>query len=459
MASLSPPDRYHAAYGILFLQGVGALLPWNVFITAASYFGERLKETSVHASFLNWFSLAFNLSTLFMVALNAAWLRPYLPRPRTKIIVSLTGIAIVLLVTAILVKCSTVVGTRFFAITISSIVGASICSAYLQEGLFEITALFPGIYTQAVMTGQSMAGFLVSLSGFVLTWLHPVQQIPSTTTPYTPWTTEGDAETSAFIYFLVALATVGLAWGSILCFFRLSFTKHYLLSPQKRPRRSSRQLATFVADDDIPTASSDSSLDSSPFLDRTDDDDDDETDDDTPHPPPNPWKILWQVRHFALTVFLTFFVTLALFPVVTSSIESTSMNQPMFVALTFVLFNLGDVVGRACTGLYVLGHRRLLVAAAVARLSFFGLFFVCNVRDSPFVMFKQDGVAVLVLVACAWSNGYFCSVAMMQSPHAVHRAHRELCSSIMFLCLCLGLTGGSLASFALRALLCRCNPF
>ncbi|KAF0713207.1 hypothetical protein AaE_011840 [Aphanomyces astaci] len=111
MASLSPPDRYHAAYGILFLQGVGALLPWNVFITAASYFGERLKETSVHASFLNWFSLAFNLSTLFMVALNAAWLRPYLPRPRTKIMVSLTGIAIVLLVTAILVKCSTVVGT------------------------------------------------------------------------------------------------------------------------------------------------------------------------------------------------------------------------------------------------------------------------------------------------------------------------------------------------------------
>ncbi|ETW04822.1 hypothetical protein H310_03949 [Aphanomyces invadans] len=454
-----PPDRYRAVYAILFLQGVGALLPWNVFITAASYFGERLKDTSVHASFLNWFSLTFNLTTLFVVSLNAAWLRPHLPCPRTKVVASLVGIAVVLLITAVLVQCSAVVGSPFFAITISSIVVASICSAYLQEGLFEITALLPEIYTQAVMTGQSMAGFLVALSGFVLTWLHPI--LPSTAvSAYFMWSAvhEGEAATSAFIYFLVAFATVLAAWASMLIFFRLPFTKFFLSTSEKRRGRLANQnndrLVSLLEDEDSST-----STDSAPFLDPIDDEMDDVATVKASLPRSNPWKILWQVRHFAFTVFATFFVTLALFPVVTSSIESTSMNQSLFVALTFVVFNLGDVVGRACTALYVFPFRRLLAVGAVGRVAFFVLFFVCNVRDSPITIFRQDGAAVLVLFACAWSNGYFCSVAMMRSTHAVHRANRELCSSIMFLCLCLGLTAGSLASFGLRALLCRCNPF
>ncbi|KAF0686211.1 Aste57867_21997 [Aphanomyces stellatus] len=439
MRARPPVDTCHVAYLILFVQGVGALLPWNVFITAASYFADRLKDTPVHDSFLNWFSLAFTLATLVVVALNAAVLRPYLPSPQRKVVVSLIGIAVVLVLTAALVKAPSVVGTRFFAISILSIVVASICSAYLQEGLFELTTLFPEIYTQALMTGQSAAGFLVSLSACVLTWLH---HHPNSFVFLWPLADNSNVETTAFIYFVCACATMVVALATFFAFQRLPLTRHYLKGDDAfKHRRRSSSNSTLELDD-----STDSLLD-----------DDDESE--PPRVAANPWKLLYRMRHHAITVFLTLFVTLALFPVVTSSIESTSMDQTLFVSLGFVLFNLGDLLGRAATAVYLLPHRRLLAAAAFFRLSFFVIFILCNVRGSPFVVFTQDGVAVAVLLACAWSNGYLVSVAMMQSPHLVDRHHRPLAGAIMFLCLCTGLTAGSLASFGLRAILCHCNPF
>jgi len=36
--ALVPKDRYYLAQGIFFLIGVGMLFPWNVFITATSFF-------------------------------------------------------------------------------------------------------------------------------------------------------------------------------------------------------------------------------------------------------------------------------------------------------------------------------------------------------------------------------------------------------------------------------------
>ncbi|KAG9410747.1 hypothetical protein AC1031_018769 [Aphanomyces cochlioides] len=408
-------DPWHGGvYAILFVQGISALLPWNVFITAASYFADRLQQTSVHESFLNWFSLAFNLTTLIVVGLNAAFLRPCLPLPARKITVALGGISFILLLTATMVKTPYVEGNEFFGITMASIVVVSICSAYLQEGLFEITALLSDIYTQAILTGQSMAGLGVSLSAYILTYLHH-NKVSDTFT-------SSSIEDNAFIYFACSFATILFALALFLVFQRLTFVRQYLQSPTKSL--------------DIDMDTTESLLDESP-----------------PTPRPNPWKILWQVRHHAFSAFFTLFVTLTLFPVVTSSIQSSSVSQELFVALTFVLFNFGDLAGRVSTSLYVLTHKRLVVAGSIGRIAFVGLFFLCNVHGSPLVVFTQDGMAVLFLLGFAWSNGYFCSVAMMQSPHEVDRHHRQLCGAIMFACLCVGLTAGSIASFALRALL------
>ena len=60
-------DQQHTSgvvFAIFFFIGIGSSLPWNVFITAQAYFQRRLSGTTYEDSFLNWFSMAFNMSTL-----------------------------------------------------------------------------------------------------------------------------------------------------------------------------------------------------------------------------------------------------------------------------------------------------------------------------------------------------------------------------------------------------------
>lgn len=41
-----PNDRWHGAYLIFFLLGIGSLLPWNFFITAKHYWRYKLQNCS-----------------------------------------------------------------------------------------------------------------------------------------------------------------------------------------------------------------------------------------------------------------------------------------------------------------------------------------------------------------------------------------------------------------------------
>lgn len=41
-----PRDRWHGAYIIFFLLGIGSLLPWNFFITAKHYWRYKLQNCS-----------------------------------------------------------------------------------------------------------------------------------------------------------------------------------------------------------------------------------------------------------------------------------------------------------------------------------------------------------------------------------------------------------------------------
>lgn len=40
-----PPDRYRIVFGIFLIHGVGILMPWNMFITAKSYFEDYKLNT------------------------------------------------------------------------------------------------------------------------------------------------------------------------------------------------------------------------------------------------------------------------------------------------------------------------------------------------------------------------------------------------------------------------------
>jgi equilibrative nucleoside transporter 1/2/3 len=62
-----PVDKYRLVYWVFFLQGIGMLFPWNVFITANEYFKIRFKGSDFGDNFQSYFSIAFMLfNTGFM---------------------------------------------------------------------------------------------------------------------------------------------------------------------------------------------------------------------------------------------------------------------------------------------------------------------------------------------------------------------------------------------------------
>lgn len=80
---VSPPkDRYNMVYLILVLHGIGVLMPWNMFITAHSYFsdyklnvttGDEIfdqKTTEFSKNFLSYIGVAAQVPNVVCNGLN-----------------------------------------------------------------------------------------------------------------------------------------------------------------------------------------------------------------------------------------------------------------------------------------------------------------------------------------------------------------------------------------------------
>ena len=168
------------------------------------------------------------------------------------------------------------------------------------------------------------------------------------------------------------------------------------------------------------------------------------------------------VRLPALALFLTYLVTLSLFPVITSDLTSVMecqsqarVRNDMFVPLTFLIFNLGDLLGRfvvADDGIekHRLELPRKLVHASLARFAFVPLFFLCYSRKSlyPEMAVHSDIFSWCVQLAMAVTNGIlttfsFSAVAVLLPAD---ENMQQIASSILNLSLCLGLVAGGLVA-------------
>lgn len=184
-------------------------------------------------------------------------------------------------------------------------------------------------------------------------------------------------------------------------------------------------------------------------------------------------KIIWHI----LSVFLTFCITLALFPSITSSVLPNHNQTNLFITVHFLLYNLADWIGKSIPGLFPFTtkiSRSTLHFLSLSRLLFLPIFFHCNVNlfnsdhhkiYNPTVWFG-DTSFFLLLILFALSNGFIGTLLLMDAPlllketpwHNSLEAQRFVGDCMVFGLGC-GLTVGALSSFALRSYLCQCNPF
>ncbi|GKZ00533.1 hypothetical protein MPSEU_001005700 [Mayamaea pseudoterrestris] len=181
------------------------------------------------------------------------------------------------------------------------------------------------------------------------------------------------------------------------------------------------------------------------------------------------------MRAPAWCIFLTFVVTLAVFPGWTSQLQSAWRCQSTFriandlyTPLTFALFNAGDLTGRILSGrvpMDLVSSRdtsKRLVLGALLRVPLALLLFTClgaSQRVFPFVV-PSDLYSFAMQFLFAASNGFLVTLAFAHAPSLLEvtgsnlnsGAQQERMSEILSFSLSLGLLVGSLCSYPVSKL-------
>jgi len=393
------------------------LLGWNVFITASVFFHESFRGSAYEDNFQNYFSVVFMSFNIFFLGL-ALYTQNLENIPRQITIATMFMVLNFLLIAISTQYVEFFDPTSYFYFVITLIGVAGTTTAYHQGGIFALVSQFSPIYVVSVMSGQGLAGSAVAIFQILSALAAP----PST--PFdTP--TENDLSRSTLLYFLCAFIIAILALISFyFILIRLPFYLHY--------REQVRNVETTYDTNSIKATFS-------------------------------------KIRILAFAVGFVFAVNLSVFPSITASIKSTVKDENkskfhqdyLFIPLHFLIFNLGDWLGRYLPLLqfFNITDPVTLARMSISRIIFLPIFLMCNVdgrRIFPLII-NSDLIYFLILLLFAISNGYIGTLPMMAAPQ-VEGVAKDLAGTIMTFCLVFGLVLGSIFSFPMLAINCGCNP-
>ena len=407
-------DRYNLAYISFFLLGIGMLLPWNFFINADQYFKDRLKT---NADDLKMFESAFSICSQIPCGI-ALVLNLYLTNRVSRngrVIATLVISTICFIITTILVNVNTVSWTtKFFAITLASVAIINFCAGIFQGTIFGIAGAAGGRYIQGAVVGMSIAGTFASISNII------------------SLAVGNDIDLDSTIYFSIASLVLFACIFVYIGMFRLPVLK------------AKFAFKSFDEGDDFNSSHSPSSSTSSEVV---------ETEQ-------NFMAVFRRIYPTALSVMVTFAVTLTIQPSILSGIRSmnagngSAITNKYFTAVVgFLIFNVGDFTGRIISGFVrIVGKNGpWLPIVCCARIAFIPLFMFCNFqpRHHLSVVFDHDAFPIVFNVLFSVSNGYLASLCMMYGPERAPEGMMETAGATMQLFLTIGLGIGSLLSMAI----------
>ncbi|RGB36173.1 nucleoside transporter-domain-containing protein [Rhizophagus diaphanus] len=416
-----PRDNYRIVYLTFLLQGVTMLLGWNVFITASVFFHESFRGSAYENNFQNYFSIVFTSFNFFFLGL-ALYTHNLENIPR-RITITLIFMVLKFLLIAISTQYVESFGPTYYFYFVIALIGiAGVTTAFLQNEIFALVSQFSPNYTVSVMSGQGLAGSAVAIFQILSALAAP----PSITFDTLE---ENDLSRSALLYFLCAFIIVILAL--------ISFYFILIRSPLYLHHRDQARRVETICDINSIRATFDN------------------------------------IRILVFAVGFVFTVTLSVYPSITAYIKSTVKDENknkfrqdyLFIPLHFLIFNLGDLLGRSLPSLqfFIITDSVKLARMSSARIIFLPLFLMCNVdfgsigmRTFP-LFINSDLIYFLILLLFAITNGYMGSLTMMAAPQ-VEGVARDLAGTIMSFGLVFGLVLGSIFSFPMLAISCGCNP-
>ncbi|XP_068246521.1 equilibrative nucleoside transporter 4 [Palaemon carinicauda] len=476
---ISPPeDHWNLIYMALVLAGIGFLLPYNSFTIAVDYFEKRYPNSTI----------VFDISIVYtFIAFGAVLLSNLLVELIPLNVRIIFGYVVSLLM-LIFVSFFEIWWPNIFRaeisykiILISVSVVAFGCTVQ-QSSFYGYTSMLPKRYTQAVMTGESTAGLIISGNRIVTKLLLD------------------DQRTNTMIFFVISIVFVFICLITHVAVQKTTFIQFYLNLCRTSEDRDdlkritlepsednilvdvaggvsgegsaeslyggtvtpSESVATFHSAATLPVSASIDPISSSS---------------------PNyrvehvilgrvrggyssaytrsirlwsaikrgvvaRWHVSRNVWQYMLSIALAYFVTLCLYPGIETEIVSCRLKSWMPVIIMAV-FNLFDLIGKILASLPYDWTRRQLVGGSVARILLVPIMMLCAApRSKPKI--SGEVVPLLVSATLGLSNGVLGSVPMILAPTKVEDEHRELTGNIMTLSYYVGLTLGASVAYGLH---------
>ncbi|XP_070840333.1 equilibrative nucleoside transporter 2-like [Chaetodon trifascialis] len=436
----SPPaDRGQAVAVIIFVLGLGTLLPWNFFMTASQYFNERLTVTNITSNvtsgaaakdynYDSWMALLSQLPLLMFTLLNSflyQWVKD-----RFRVAFSLVAIFLLFSLTAALVQV-TMQPDTFFSVTMATIWFINTFSAVLQGSLFGVVGLFPPRYSTLFMSGQGLAGIFAALAMLLSIF------------------SNADKSSAALGYFITpCVATL----GTLLCYLllpHLEFARFYLNRSQSDKVETSQELLSTT--DKKVLNNNDKELEVKvTFIGGAEQNQERSS----------VLAVFKKIWLMAACITCVFAVTLSVFPVITVRVQTVYQDnaawKKVFTCVCcFIVFNAMDLVGRGAPSLVQWPSKEsvLFPVAVLSRIIFIPLLMLCNVENPRLtVLFSHDCAFVVIMALFSFSNGYLASLCMAYAPQLVRCKDCETAGSLMTFFLVLGLALGASLSFLLGKL-------
>ncbi|XP_037816196.1 equilibrative nucleoside transporter 1 [Lucilia sericata] len=403
-------DKWKIVFFIFLLHGLGTLMPWNMFITAKSYFVDfKLVSndgnvTSVYANnFMQYMGFASQIPNLIFNWLN---IFVHLGGDLTKRIVYsiLFELAIFIITVILAILDSSNWQNVFFWITMISVVLLNMANGIYQNSIYGMVATLPIKYTGAVVLGSNISGLFAAIVDICSTYIF------------------SSYRTSAIYYFITAMLILLICFDT---YFALPLNRFYRYHELRRLK------------EEKPLCNSD--VTRVPYF-----------------------KIFKEAFPQLFNIFFTFFVTLAVFPAVHSDIKPYSddffISKERFTSITcFLTFNLFAMLGSLMTSWYQWPKANLLCIPVILRAVFLPLFLFCNyipkstIRSLP-VIITNDWAYWLIAIIMSFSSGYLSSLGMMYAPQMVLPKYQITAGMFAAAMLITGIFSGILFSFILPSL-------
>lgn len=406
---LKPPkDKMKIVFFIFLIHGLGTLMPWNMFITAKSYFvdfklaaNDGNVSSTYATNFMQYIGFASQIPNLIFNWLN---IFVHLGGDLTKrIVYSILFELVIFIVTVLLAILDTSAWQDvFFWITMISVVLLNMANGIYQNTIYGMVATLPVKYTGAVVLGSNISGLFASIVQICSAYIF------------------SSYRTSAIYYFITAMLVLLICFDT---YFALPLNKFYRYHELMRHKEENKPLC-------------------------------DNESKDVPY-----FKVFKQAFPQLFNIFFTFFVTLAVFPAIHSDIKPNSddffIPKELFTSITcFLTFNLFAMLGSLTTSWIQWPKANFLWLPVVLRAAFLPLFLFCNylpksiIRTLP-VLITNEWVYWLIAIVMSFSSGYLSSLGMMYAPQTVQPKYQVTAGMFAAAMLITGIFSGILFSFIL----------